>query len=219
MSTPTARRSTTTATKTAVFMDAGAVFFAIREMHEGAQLNYPQLMQLLSRQGFPLPTGQPSGAMWVLWSSAVAANAGQIRFLQFAERELGWNVRRFSPADSYMVDPAGLGGSDPKLANRLMRFDASIAFAIGRVATDHRIAVISDSFALAEPLLRAARTVGQRNVLAFFGRLLDPRWQRLLRDDAGKSVEFLDLDEDEEFLFGSKRSPEKNGWKDDFLLR
>jgi hypothetical protein len=200
-------------------MDAGAVFFAIRELHEGAQLNYPQLMEVLSRQGFPLPTGQPAGPMWVLWSSAVAANPGQVRFLQFAERELRWNVRRFSPADSYMVDPAGLGASgDPKLANRLMRFDASIAFAIGRIAVDHRIAVISDSFALAEPLVRAARTVRQKNVLAFFGRLLDPRWQRLLRDDANESVTFLDLDEDEESLFGSKRSTERNGWKDDFLL-
>ena len=35
--------------KTAVFMDAGAVFFAARDAHEGQQLAYPALMDLLRR--------------------------------------------------------------------------------------------------------------------------------------------------------------------------
>jgi hypothetical protein len=49
-------------------------------------------------------------------------------------------------------------------------FDASIAFVIGRVAEVRRIAVVTYSFAVAEPLRRAARQSGHdsRNVVAFF---------------------------------------------------
>lgn len=208
--------------KTAVFMDAGAVFFAARDMHEGQQLAYPALMDLLAKKGFLLP-GPSSGDdhQWVMWSSAVAQNPGQTRFLQYAERELRWRVRRFRPADGYMVDPVNVGLTG-ETRNRLLRFDASIAFAIGRVAADHRIAVVTDSFAVAEPLLRAARLSRQTNVIAFFGRLLDPRWQSLLREEVhreeGVPIELLDLDEYEEQLFGAPKPRETTGWNDDFLL-
>lgn len=208
--------------KTAVFMDAGAVFFAARELQESAQFNYQALMQLLSREGFPLPSSGSNGShLWVLWSAVVAHNTGQVRFLQYAERDLGWTVRRFHPTEGYVVDPAtlGLSGDGARLANRLLRFDASIAFAIGRLAEDHRVAVISDSFALAEPLLRAARVSKRPALLSFFGRLLDPRWQTLLREGSADLIKFIDLDQHEDVLFGSKKSVEKTGWSDDFLVK
>lgn len=208
--------------KTAVFMDAGAVFFAVRDMHEGQQMSYPALMNLLAGSGFPLPSrSDDDDHLWAMWSSAVTQNPGQMRFLQYAERELRWRVRRFHPAEGYMVDPMSFGSSsDARSANRLLRFDASIAFAIGRVAEDHRIAVITDSFAVAEPLVKAARMAGQSctNLIVFFSRLLDPRWQRLLRGEGRMPVELLDLDEHQEQLFGEQRPREVTGWNDDFLL-
>lgn len=208
--------------KTAVFMDAGAVFFAARDMHEGQQLSYPALMGLLARNGFPLPTrADDEDHLWVMWSSAVVHNPGQTRFLQYAERELRWRVRRFHPAEGYMVDPMSLGtAADTRTANRLLRFDASIAFAIGRIAEDYRIAVVTDSFAVAEPLMRAARLARHEsaNLVVFFSRLLDPRWQRLLRGEDRVPVELLDLDEHEDQLFGEQKPREVTGWNDDFLL-
>jgi len=226
--------------KTAVFMDAGAVFFAARDMHEGQQLAYPALMDLLTKKGFPLPDRSVTRDehLWVMWSSSVAQNPGQVRFFHYAERELGWRVRRFHPTEGYMVDPVSVGlTGETRAVNRLLRFDASIAFAIGRVAEDHRIAVVTDSFAVAEPLLRAARLRGEgnkligggntnmigegsTNLIVFFSRLLDPRWQRLLRDEAERvPIDLLDLDEHEEQLFGAQKPRETTGWNDDFLIK
>lgn len=208
--------------KTAVFMDVGAVFFAVRDMHEGQQMSYPALMDLLATRDFPPPRhAEDEDHMWVMWSSAVAQNPGQTRFLQYAERELHWRVRRFHPTEGYMVEPMSLGSAgDVRTTNRLLRFDASIAFAIGRIAESHRIAVVTDSFAIAEPLLRAARLAGQSNtnVITFFSRLLDPRWQRLLRGEGRVPIELLDLDEHQEQLFGEQKPREVTGWNDDFLL-
>lgn len=215
-------------TKIAVFMDAGAVFFAARALHEDKQLDYAVLMQVIAKQGFPLPGGPPTldphdMPLWVMWTSSIAQNPGQVRFLQHAERDLKWRVRRFHPADGYMVDPVSVGlTGDTRSVNRLLRFDASIAFAIGRVAEDHRIAVITDSFALAEPLQRAATMSGQGspNLIVFFSRLLDPRWQRRLREEDGPAaIQLLDLDEHEQQLFGASKPHEITGWNDDFLLK
>ncbi len=91
-----------------------------------------------------------------------------------------------------------------------------MAFAMGRLASDHRIVLISDSFALAEPLVRSARTAHSRNAIAFFGRLLDSRWQRVLQSH---QVEFVDLSNLEEEIFGTKRTVEQNAWDDSFLTK
>ena len=200
-------------------MDAGAVFFGVRDLHEGLQLNYPALTSLLvEKRGFD-PPAAGNGSQWVLWTSVVSQNTGQVRFLQYAERELGWRVRRFHPAEGYMIEPASLGLAGDARANRLLRFDASISSAIGQLGRDHRIAIITDSFAVAEPLVRAARSSGARNLIAFFGRLLDSRWQRLLRSAEAPLIDFLDLDEFEQDLFGSKRAVEQTAWTDDFLVK
>lgn len=223
---PPPRRPTNSSSSiknTAVFMDAGAIFFGVRDLHENAQLNYAALTEILAKQGFPPAGAAPGEHLRVMWTSVVAQNTGQVRFLQYAERDLGWTIRRFHPSEGYMVDAVGLGLSgDLRVANRLLRFDASIAFAIGRVATDHRIAVITDSFAIAEPLVRAARMAGpeNHNIIAFFGRLLDSRWQRLIGEKNHLGVEFIDLDQYEEQLFGAPaRRRETTGWNDDFLMK
>jgi hypothetical protein len=144
-----------------------------------------------------------------MWTSASPQNQGQGRFLDFAENELRWEVRRFSPTDSYMVEPTTVLGLSPdgRAASRLVRFDAGIAFAIGRLAELHRIVVVSDSFALADPLIRTSNIVldsTKRPVLAFFGRGLDARWQRVLRTEGDFAPILVDLDDFEEKLFGSQ---------------
>lgn len=193
----------------AVLVDGSALFLANRALHEGHQLNYRGLVSLLVDEvpGLSAP-GEP-GAVWTMWTAASAQNEGQSRFLEFAERELRWDVRRFNPANSYMVEPTMLLGwsSDSRSANRLVRFDASIAFAIGRLAEQYSpLVVVSDSFALEDPLRRAARLSPEAAPisLAFFGRALDSRWQGVLRKE--HPFTFIDFDEYEDKLFGIVRT-------------
>jgi hypothetical protein len=195
-----------------VLVDGSALFLAARVAGGGRALDYRKFVELLCQrlQGQLFPPGREGGAppsTWVMWTSATSDNAGQNRFLEFAEKELLWAVRRVSPSDSFMVDPSsvlGLIGDSSKTA-RLIRFDSQIAFAMGRLALDQRIVVVTDSYPLAASLQRAKhlRAGSQaNNVLAFFGSALDPRWQRLLRDPSKSDIDFVDLDEEETTLFG-----------------
>jgi hypothetical protein len=191
-------------------IDGSALFLAVRALGDGRSLDYRALVDVLCEQvpGLSPPGAREDATHWVMWTSASADNAGQNRFLEFAEKELLWTVRRVSPAESFMVDPAGALGltQDSRVAGRLVRFDASIAFAIARVADAHRVVVVSDSYPLADPLQRASRfrtSTTVPNVLAFFGRAVDGRWQRLLREPAKYGVEFIDLDDFDSPLFGS----------------
>lgn len=212
-----------------VAIDGSALFLAARALgvkpggdpRDARGLDYRALIDVLCSRvpGLAAPAGNApeDPAHWVMWTSYSHDNAGQNRFLEFAEKELLWAVRRFSPPESFLIDPASTLGpsADPKIVGRLTRFDSSIAFAMGRVAEDRRIVVVSDSHSLAEPLSRARamrrKFPGQKNVMAFFGRALDPRWQRTLRDSSD-SIEFVDLDEDESALFGTtgKEAPRRH---------
>ncbi len=223
-------------------MDASAVFFAVRDLYEGQQLDYSKLAELLNEKTGVRRAQKESGSegldkeVWAMWTSFHPQNSGQARFLEYAEGTLGWAVRRIDPSDSYVVDPqTTLGisksadGGTSRAVNRLIRFDGSIAYSIGRIATTHKIVVISDSYALAEPLVRSAvvrrdkarrsglRADGIKNYIAFFGRLLDPRWLSLFRSNAKEHVEFIDLDDYSDTLFGSSRS--MNTWEEDFPIR
>ena len=97
-----------------------------------------------------------------------------------------------------------------------MRFDASIAYMLGRIAETHQITLVTDSFTLAEPLARAAKLRGRPNAVAFFGRLLDSRWQSFLRGEAGKHVKLIDLDDYDTMLFDTRRQRTKSTWEEDF---
>lgn len=195
-----------------VLVDGSALFLAARTAGDGRPLDYRSLVELLCSKldGELFPPERDHGRMsstWVMWTSATAENAGQNRFLEFAEKELLWTVRRVSPSDSFMIDPSSVLGliGESRATSRLIRFDSQIAFAMGRLAEDQRIVVVSDSYPLAASLQRAKhlRNNSQaNNVLAFFGGALDPRWQRLLRDPSRGEVDFVDLDEHEALLFG-----------------
>lgn len=192
----------------AVLIDGSALFLASRSIHEDRSLDYRGLVHVLLDRvpALESPRSDRSGCTWVMWTSASSQNPGQQKFLSFAERELNWEVRPFAPVDSFMVEPSTILGisADPRSAGRLVRFDASIAFAAGRLADKRRLIVVSDSFALADALSRVATIGGQTNrpILAFFGSFLDSRWQRMLRREE-TSVEFIDLDAHEDRLFGT----------------
>lgn len=208
---PTARGSQpfqqTADTPCAVLIDGSALFLAVRTLYENTSLNYRALIEILVEtvRGLHRPTSI-TRPPWVMWTSASPQNQGQVRFLEFVENELSWEVRRVSPVDSYMVEPVSvLGLSDSRAASRLVRFDASIAFALGRLATSHRVVVLTDSFALADPMMRTATIVGSpssKPVLAFFGRAIDARWHRVLGKHE-RAPDWLDLDDHEEVLFGT----------------
>jgi len=223
----------------AVLMDAGAVFFAVRDLFDGLQLEYPALADVICTavpaSGHLSPPDPRKGPdrekLWAMWTSFSHQNAGQVRFLDYAEKKLGWVARRFDPSDSYVVDPqTTLGiskssdGGNSRSVNRLIRFDASMAYTIGRISETHMIVLITDSYMLAEPLVKAAQRRQEKekekkkNCIAFFGRLLDPRWNGLLRGKAKDYIDFVDLDDHEVKLFGEGNASPVNVWEDDFPI-
>lgn len=209
-----AARSQASQVATAVLIDGSALFLSFRSLFEGRSLDYRALVHVLSDNvsGLqPPPRSGPADQPWVMWTSASSQNPGQSKFLEFAEQELRWEVRAFPPADSFMVEPTTILGisAESRAASRLVRFDASISFAIGRLAESHRLVVVSDSFALADPLRRAAALAGpgRKPYLAFFSRALDSRWQRVLRTGGDTAPHLLDLDDHEEGLFGAGSAP------------
>lgn len=211
----------------AVLIDGSALFLTVRSLID-RNLDYKAFIALISRH---VPGVREAGTSvdatrWVMWTSVSPQNEGQNRFLDFAENQLHWEVRRFSPADSFIVEPSTLFGavSDAKgVHQRLLRFDASIAFALGRLAENHRIVVVSDGFGLADPMIRAAK-IGRsipKPTLAFFGRALDSRWQRLLRVEPDHAPRFLDLDDHEDELFGVPSAPprvDQKSHREDFVF-
>ncbi len=191
----------------AVFIDGSALFLHSRALYPG-QLDYGALTSLIT-EAYPdvgAPALRSATNVWAMWTSHAPQNEGQSRFIDFVEKRLHWQVRGFSPSDSYLVDPVvvfGMAADTRSASSRLVRFDPAIAYAIGRLADMHRIVVVSDSFGLAEPLARVAQEHPDRKpVLAFFGQALDSRWQRRLRTEPEMSPEFLDLDEHVERLYG-----------------
>ena len=197
----------------AVFIDGSALYMAARSLYEGRQLDYHALIGLLTTDvpGVEKP-GPNSKTLWVMWTASAPQNAGQNRFLEFAENDLKWEVRRVSPAESFIVEPSSLLDLSQSTRSRLVRFDASIAFAMGRLAEKRRIVVVSDSFALAQPLVLAHQVSGfdesKPAVFAFFGRALDPRVQTVLRKEPD-AITLIDFDDHEDELFGSSRVEER----------
>ena len=193
----------------ALLLDGTALFQASKSLYPENSLDYQTLKFILGMEaGWPeSDSAAEDSVRSVMWTSAVEDNLGQAKFLDFVETKLYWKVRKFRPADSYMVDlssNAALGGN-PHASQRLMRFDAPIAFAMGRLAESHQIMLVTDSFTLADPLLRAIEISGQKAHLAFFGRALDSRWLRVIRSTP--ELNFIDLDDFSEVLFGVSAHP------------
>lgn len=190
----------------AVLIDGSALYTAQPGSDE-RRLNYVGFSDVLAREipGLEL-AGDRGSCVWTMWTSADSRNQGQMKFLEFAEQRLGWEVRTSAPHQSFVVEPQalfGMGQTDPSRTGRLMRFDAPIAFAMGRLAQSHRLVVVSDSFALASTMFRVNEHWGGGEddcVLAFYGRTLDSRWRQALRRE--HSPRLVDLDDFQRELFG-----------------
>ncbi len=203
----------TTIKKTAVLIDGSALFLASRAPEE-RRLNYLALRDLLVREveGLKDPSAA-NDSIWTMWTAADPSNLGQAKFLEFAEQRLSWHVRRTLPWQAFMIEPDalfGISGSDAVKASRLMRFDAQIAFAMGRLAETHRLVVITDSYALCDPIMRINENWGAehgRCVLSFFGHACDPRWRAALKTPY--APKFIDFDDYEPELFGIERKEVK----------
>ncbi len=190
----------------AVLIDGSALFLASPSPEEH-RLNYFALMEVLVERvpGLQQP-GKGRDSIWAMWTAAEPRNAGQVKFLEFAEQRLHWQVRPSRPAQSFMIEPEalfGIGTTEMGRANRLIRFDAPIAFAMGRLAQTHRLVVITDSYSLFEPMARINENWGAKNgkcVLAFFGQACDMRWRAAFRSP--DAPEFIDFDEYQPKLFG-----------------
>lgn len=189
----------------AVLIDGSRLYHSARALYEGYSLDYYALIHLIKDLSKPGEPGYPA-ALWTMWTSASAQNEGQSRFLEFAENDLRLEIRRVTPADSYLIDRTEIDRfSDKRLANLSTRFDVQIAFAMGRLPEQCRpLVVVTDSFALYDSLRRAAR-ICPGVYLVYFGADLDKRWKSILRNES--FVKFIDLDNHANRLFGISRSP------------
>lgn len=197
----------------AVLIDGSALFLAsASRIMDGRRLNYFALVDLLVREVEGLKTpSESTDSIWTMWTSADPSNAGQSKFLEFAEQRLRWQVRASLPWQSFVIEPEALFGlnADTAKSGRLVRFDTSIAFAMGRLAESHRLIVVSDSFTLRESMIRVNEHWGAEHgpcVHAFFGQACDPRW-RTVRKSSGDPL-FIDLDDHQAELFGLETSEE-----------
>lgn len=194
--------------KFAVLMDGSALFLASRYPEE-RKLDYFRFVEVLTQHpelAGLMPAGEGSNSIWTLWTAADPHNPGQNKFLEFAEQRLGWAVRGVLPHQAYIAQPADVFGAGevPARASRLIRFDAQIGFAMGALGHDHRLVVVTDSYAVSDSMMRVNQNwQSGRSTLAFFGRALDSRWRATWREP--HAPYFLDLDDHEADLFGLQK--------------
>jgi hypothetical protein len=176
--------------------DGTAVYHFIRQTGDGRQLDYTRLRDLIARNIRP---------DWTLFFTANdPSNDAQVRFLDFVRERLGWDVEAVPFTDA-IIPPASVTTVEGNQPRPYIRFDAQIAFALGRLAgTFDRVLIISDSFAISRPVLETARR-GTSVTLAYFGSALDPRWHRILREAPNqRSISLFDLDPYADELFGGR---------------
>lgn len=181
----------------AALIDGTALYFRSREgRSEGERLNYEALDDhLLSK--CRVNEFDPA----IFFTTYDSQNEGQGKFLSFVRNRLEWQAetRPVWDADPLPKDAPWERG---ERRNEFIRFDASIAFALGRlVERRDTIVLVTDSFAIEQPMLAASAYGKTKIVLAFFGQQLDPRWLPVIRGGDGR-IEFWDLDDVSESLFG-----------------
>lgn len=186
--------------RVAVLFDGSALYFASRKLRPDSELNYRSLDTIL--QGDCAPNWPPRFALF--FSSVDDSNKPQMKFLHFLRETVKWTVVPVSPQDSCVINrrmaPSGL-------AFRHVRFDALIAYSLGRLVGDKsisRIYVVSDSWALSGPV-QDGLAKGADIKMVFFGSLADERWSSLF---GTSHVPFLDLDSRVNEIFGTVQREE-----------
>jgi hypothetical protein len=193
----------TLATAAALLIDGTAVYFRSREGRSEQRLDYEGLNRVLLAEA-----GISSFDPALFFTTYDAQNEGQAKFLTFIQTRLGWEP---DPRPVWDADPLPERARWERTErNEFIRFDTSIAYALGRLLERRsKIVIVTDSFALEHPMSIAAER-GQTNiVLAFFGRQLDPRWLPIVRGGNSK-IGFINLDDHSEALFGREFLPSKS---------
>jgi|HubBroStandDraft_4_1064222.scaffolds.fasta_scaffold77707_3 hypothetical protein len=187
----------------AALMDGTALYFRSRE-GRSERLDYEALNRELQANADSV--FDPA----IFFTTYDAQNEGQAKFLNFLQTRLHWKVetRPVWDADPLPEDAPWERGEG---RNKFIRFDAPIAFALGRLLERRdRIIVVSDSFALEPPMSAAAEYRRAEIVLAFFGSQLDRRWLPILNGGESK-IKFWDLDQKSEALFGRELASSRRG--------
>lgn len=190
-----------TVPEAALLIDGTAVYFRSREGHS-ERLDYEGFNRVLLAEA-----GVTSFDPALFFTTYDAQNEGQAKFLNFLQSRLAWEPE---PRPVWEADPLPERARwDRSERNEFIRFDASIAYALGRLVERRRkIVVVTDSFALEHPMTITAEHKQIIVVLAFFGRQLDPRWLPVIRGGQSK-IGFIDLDDYSEDLFGREIIPVK----------
>lgn len=189
--------------RAAALIDGTALYFRSREGRSD-RLDYEALDRVLAEKA-GVAAFDPS----LFFTTYDAQNEGQAKFLTFLRTRLHWKdeCRPVWDADPL---PKDAPWERTERRNEFIRFDASLAFALGRLVDRRdRVVVVTDSFALEQPMLAAGEYQRAEIVLAFFGRQLDQRWLPVIQ--GGKTrIKFWDLDEYSQQIFGRESIAVRN---------
>lgn len=187
-----------------LLVDGGAVYQAMQRLGD-FRLDYSRLVDVIRQSGPTLePVERPARGSasphWCYLTTTGSHNERQASFLETLRLVVGFTVEGFRPSDGFIAQPVEIGiesGSSKYL--RLTRLDGPIAFRIGQAVGNpqelHEVVLVSDSFQLAEPLVRAAAIAETPMTLCFWKSLLDTRWLSLLASETGqRAIRFLDLE-------------------------
>ena len=184
---------------TALLGDGTALFLASRTLERDKNLDYVALDQRLK-----MVARVKSFDLALFFTSFDPNNDGQRKFLGFVNDRLGWTVDAVHTNEA-LLRPVATGDSDTGEFRPFVRFDARIAFCLGRLAGQYdHVIVISDSYGLSAPILETVERQ-TKVTLAFFGQLLDPRWGKIIHK-VSPPVAWLDFDKDLLELFGGDRA-------------
>lgn len=176
-------------------------------------MNYVALQDQLEREN---RSGDPPKTAF-FFTAADEGNPNQVKFNDMIRNTIGWHVHQVAPHEASIINPLL-----DEHAPRIIRFDAMIAYALGRLTAGRnvpanvtnmenspvsRVFIVSDSWALAGPV-KDCVSRGTSVTMVFFGSLIDNRWHKVLRDaeKAGSKLDFFDLDTVTQRLFDRARS-------------
>jgi hypothetical protein len=181
-----------------LLVDGSALFFGQRAASPDMNLNYGGLLDLIQRHAGVQGQFKPA----YFFTAGDESNEKQAKFHQMISENLRWTVRQTPPHEASVNN--SLLGDAPA---RIIRFDALIAYSLGRLAGRDdisRVFVISDSWPLAA-CVKDCVGRGTPVTICFFGNFIDTRWHKVFRDSASDKLDFLDLDREPK-LFNRPRA-------------
>jgi hypothetical protein len=180
----------------AVVEDNTATYLQSRAIQPDRNLNYARLDEIIRAR-----SGIDHFDLRILFSTFDERNEGQSKFLAF-RKSLGWEIVTVDPREAAVRAPSNVSQLD---LSSLVRFDAQIAYCLGRLAGkfDH-VVVLSDSYSLYAPMLETVERQTEVT-LCFFGQCLDGRWSKHLHK-VKPQINWIDLDREQGDLFGAEQT-------------